>query len=178
MTEYPSSQHFILSPTRFHDSLHTNMGNSYININVHLIFHTKSNGCIIREDDLPRVFSYIGGLIRSLSGYAYMVGGRPDHIHILTTLPVSSRMSDFVRDIKSNTSKWIKGIDLYYKDFSWQEGYGAFSVSESNKDAVINYIANQEEHHRTRSAQEEFCNFLKKHGVDAEAWLREHSCEK
>ena len=106
-----------------------------------------------------------------------MVGGRPDHIHILTTLPASMSMSDFVRNIKSNTSKWIKGIDSCYADFSWQEGYGAFSVSESNKDIVINYIANQDAHHRTHSAQEEFCNFLKKHGVNAEEWLRYHSAE-
>ena len=171
----PMQIFFILPYNQYHGSLRDNMGSSFININVHLIFHTKSNGCTIREEDLSRVFHYIGGTIRSMAGPSYMVGGRPDHIHILASLPATIRLSDFVRDIKSNTSKWIKGINLYYSDFSWQEGYGAFSVSESNKDTVINYIANQKEHHRTHSSLEEFCQFLKKHGANVEEWLRRNS---
>ena len=144
------------------------MGNSFTNIYVHLIFHTKSRGCMMREEDLSRVFHYIGGVIRNMSGRTFIVGGRPDHIHVLTTLPVSISLADFVRDIKSNTTKWIKTTDLYYKDFAWQEGYGAFSVSESNKDAVVHYIENQKGHHQTHTAQVEFCSFLKKHGYSVE----------
>ena len=144
------------------------MGNSFTNVYVHLIFHTKSRGCMMREEDLSRVFHYIGGVIRNMSGRAFIVGGRPDHIHVLTTLPVSISLADFVRDIKSNTTKWIKTTDLYYKDFAWQEGYGAFSVSESNKDAVVQYIENQKGHHQTHTAQVEFCSFLKKHGYSVE----------
>ena len=123
---------------------------------------------MMREEDLSRVFHYIGGVIRNMSGRTFIVGGRPDHIHVLTTLPVSISLADFVRDIKSNTTKWIKTTDLYYKDFAWQEGYGAFSVSESNKDAVVQYIENQKEHHQTHTAQVEFCSFLKKHGYSVE----------
>jgi REP element-mobilizing transposase RayT len=123
---------------------------------------------MMREEDLSRVFHYIGGVIRNMSGQAFIVGGRPDHIHVLTTLPVSISLADFVRDIKSNTTKWIKTTDLYYKDFAWQEGYGAFSVSESNKDAVVQYIENQKGHHQTHTAQVEFCSFLKKHGYSVE----------
>ncbi|MBQ3526654.1 MAG: transposase [Akkermansia sp.] len=160
------------------DSIRIVMGSSFVNINVHLIFHIKSNACLIREEDLSRVFRYIGGSIRAMSGYAYIVGGQPDHIHILASLPASLRLSDFVRDIKSNTSKWIKSIDCCYEKFSWQEGYGAFSVSESNKDTVINYIVNQAEHHRTHSALDEFCQFLKKHGGDVEEWLCKHSGDR
>ena len=96
------------------------------------------------------------------------MGGRPDHIHILTTLPLTKSVSDFVREIKANTSRWIKGIDTKYHHFAWQEGYGVFSVSESNKASVINYILNQEEHHRQYSAQEEFNIFLCKHGLQKE----------
>ena len=144
------------------------MGNSFTNIYVHLIFHTKSKGCMMREEDLSRVFHYIGGAIRNMSGRAFIVGGRPDHIHVLTTLPVSISLADFVRDVKSNTTKWIKSIDSYYHNFAWQAGYGAFSVSASNKDAVVQYIEHQREHHQAHSAQVEFCNFLKKHGYSSE----------
>ena len=142
------------------------MGNSFANIYAHLIFHTKAGGLTMKEDDLPRIFRYIGGVIRGMSGHALVVGGRPDHIHVLTLMPVTIGLADFVRDIKSNSTKWIKNIDPAYKDFAWQEGYGAFSVSESNKEAVIRYIERQKEHHKAHSMQDEYCSFLKKHGVE------------
>ena len=141
------------------------MGNSFTNINIHIIFRTKSGGLPIREEDLAEMFQYIGGIIRSLSGVAYMVGGRPDHIHILTSLPINVCISDFVRTIKANTSKWIKTLNTEYKNFSWQEGYGAFSVSASKKQAVIDYIHHQKEHHQKCSARTEFIHFLEKHGL-------------
>ena len=141
------------------------MSHCYTNLNVHLIFHAKAQGCVIAEDDLSRVFHYIGGIVNSLEGHVYTVGGRPDHIHILATLPATKSISDFVRDIKSNTSRWIKGIDTRYQKFAWQEGYGAFAVSASNIKAVCDYISNQKDHHRTRSTQEEFHQFLQKHGI-------------
>ena len=129
------------------------MGSSYTNINVHIIFHTKStHHCLMSESDLPRIFQYIGGIIRTLDGYPYMIGGRPDHLHIFTTVPPRSSVSDFVRSIKASSSKWIKSIGDSYQFFAWQEGYGAFSVSKSNKKAVIDYITNQEQHHRTYTA--------------------------
>ena len=144
------------------------MGRSYTNINVHIIFHTKSGTCMIDEADLPQIFRYIGGVIRSLSGFAFIVGGRPDHIHILASVPVTLSLSEFIGRIKSNTSRWIKELHARYKDFSWQEGYGAFSVSESNKDEVIKYILNQEQHHRRCSAQEEFLRFLERNRISSD----------
>lgn len=144
------------------------MGRSYINVYIHIIFHTKCYGTMMKEEDLPQIFRYIGGIIRALSGCAYMVGGCPDHIHILTSLPHASRISDFVRDIKANTSKWIKSLHQDYKEFSWQEGYGVFSVSESNKESVIKYIEKQKEHHKYRSAREEFTHFLEKNGFSTD----------
>ena len=118
----------------------------------------------MRECDLPRIFQYIGGIIRELGGHAYMVGGRPDHIHILTSLPIKRNLPDFVRIIKTNSSKWIKEIRSENKEFSWQEGYGAFSVSESGKEAVMHYISNQKEHHKVRTTHEEWMMFLDKNG--------------
>lgn len=141
------------------------MGRSYTNINVHIIFHVKRNGIVMSEEDLPEIFRYIGGTIRSMSGHAFMVGGRPDHIHVISSLPITMSVSDFVSKIKSNTSRWLKGLDSHYKGFVWQEGYGAFSVSESNKDEVIKYINAQKEHHERHSTQDEFAAFLKKHQI-------------
>ena len=139
------------------------MSHSYSNINIHIIFHTKGD-CLIQEDDLPSVFRYVGGLVRSLSGIAFIVGGRPDHIHILSTLPVTTDLSAYVRAIKANSSRWIKDLNPTYKGFSWQNGYGAFSVSESRKSFVVNYIKRQKEHHQKVSFEEEFLQFLKKNG--------------
>ncbi len=140
------------------------MGSSYTNINIHLIFHIKNTSPTMKEEDLFRIFQYMGGLVRALSAHAYKIGGRPDHVHILSSLPTVLSLSDFVRKIKSNSSKWIKEIGAEYKDFSWQEGYGAFSVSESNKDAVAHYIEQQKEHHYERSAQDEYFLFLSRNG--------------
>lgn len=144
------------------------MGRSYTNTIVHIIFHIKSSANPIKEEDLSEVFRYIGGIIRSLSGFAYVVGGRPDHIHILASQPTTMSLSDLLREIKAHTSKWIKGLNPEYKNFSWQEGYGAFSVSESKKQAVIRYINNQKEHHQVYSAHEEFVYFLKKNGLSTD----------
>ncbi len=134
-------------------------------MNVHIIFHTKGNKCEMREEDLPQIFRYIGGTIKTLSGFAYMVGGRPDHVHILSTLPTTLSLSDFVGKIKANTSRWIKGLGGQYKDFVWQEGYGAFSVSESNREKVSQYILNQKQHHQRYSTHDEFIHFLSKNNV-------------
>ena len=143
------------------------MGNSYTNTNVHIIFHVK-HPSIMKEEDLSQIYHYIGGIIRSLSGISYQIGGRSDHIHILTTLPCTISLADFVRTIKASSSKWIKGLNHDYKGFSWQEGYGAFSVSKSNIDSVVAYILNQKEHHQKRSAQDEFHHFLVRHGFISE----------
>ena len=138
------------------------MRDTYSNIFLHIIFHLKNIATPIAEKDLPEVFRYIGGVIRSCAGIAYVVGGMPNHIHILTSLPHTISLSDFVRTIKANTSRWIKGLNPLYKNFSWQSGYGAFSVSESCKETVTRYILNQKEHHKKVSAQDEFLQFLEK----------------
>ncbi|MBQ4594878.1 MAG: IS200/IS605 family transposase [Akkermansia sp.] len=141
------------------------MGRSYTKIIIHIIFHVKDESHCIEEHDLTKMFNYICGVIRNFSGYVYAIGGRPDHVHILASTPVSMSLSDFVRTIKANSSKWIKTIHKQYAAFSWQEGYGAFSVSETNTKAVIQYIKNQKLHHQTKSAQEEFIQILERSGL-------------
>ena len=150
------------------------MGNSLVKVSVHIIFHVKSTGNVIKEEHLARVFSFIGGTIRAMEGCAYTIGGMPDHIHILSSLPLTMSIADFVRTIKANTSRWIKGLDSSYENFKWQEGYAAFSVSESNKEAVTAYIDNQATHHRKYTTHEEFMLFLLKNGIQVENIIYPH----
>lgn len=144
------------------------MSRSYTNIIIHLIFHIKCSASPMKEEDLPQIFRYLGGIIRASSGFPYHIGGRPDHIHILTTLPTSMSVPDFVRAIKASSSKWVKHLSPEYKNFSWQEGYGAFSVSESMKHNVIDYISKQKQHHQHFSAHREFIHFLEKNGISTD----------
>ena len=120
----------------------------------------------MRENDLPRIFQYIGGIIREMNAIPMEIGGMKDHVHIFMSLPKTVALTDFVRDIKANSSRWIKQIDHYYAPFAWQDGYGAFSVSSSLSEKTVNYIRNQKEHHRKRSFREEYKLFLDAYGID------------
>ena len=142
------------------------MASTLVKINIHLVFHVKSTGIRIREEDLERLFSYLGGIIRSIGGSPVQVGGMPDHIHILSSLPKTLSLADFVRTIKADSSKWIKTLDDYYQSFAWQEGYGAFSVSASQMKHTISYIMGQAEHHKKRTFIEEYKLFLEAYGIE------------
>ncbi len=108
----------------------------------------------------------MGGIIRGVGGAPIQIGGMPDHVHILSTLPKTLSLADFVRTIKSDSSKWIKSLDNYYQSFAWQEGYGAFSVSSSQMKNTIRYIQRQPEHHKKRTFIEEYRLFLEAYGID------------
>ena len=141
------------------------MASTLTKIDIHLIFHVKTTSVPIKTDDLRRAFSYIGGIIKETGGLPLEIGGMPDHIHILTSLPKTVSLSDFVQIIKSNSSKWIKTLGDSYHQFSWQEGYGAFSVSPSLIDKTVKYIRGQEEHHKKRTFKEEYILFLESYGI-------------
>ena len=130
----------------------------------HVIFSTKDHAPFIRADLKQHLHAYMGGIVREMHGTALIVNGTSDHVHLLITLPPSLSLSDALRVLKANSSRWVK--ETYRVPFGWQSGYGAFSVSQSNVAAVSKYIARQEEHHRTVTFQEEFVAFLKKHGVE------------
>ena len=134
-------------------------------MNVHIIFHTKS-ATPIRGLDVPRMHDYIGGIIKGMNADPIAIGGVEDHVHILATLPKTMALSDFVRTMKAESSRWIKGMDMYYRAFAWQEGYGAFSVSATKTGTVKAYIGNQQEHHRTRTFREEYEEFLKAYNME------------
>ena len=142
------------------------MSNSFVKNYTHLIFHVKSTGICIRPADLPRVYAYIGGILKGIDSAPMAIGGTIDHIHILAPLPKSKSIVDFVRIIKSESSRWIKTLDAYYSLFSWQDGYAAFSVSQSLLDVTKNYINNQETHHRNKSFEEEIKAFLGAYEID------------
>jgi REP element-mobilizing transposase RayT len=142
------------------------MASSLAKITVHIVFHVKCTGIPMRKEDLPRIFQYIGGIIKGMDGIPIEIGGVCNHIHILTTLPKTIALSDFVRNIKANSSKWIKEIDNYFAPFCWQDGYGAFSVSSSVLDKTVNYIRNQEEHHSKKSFKDEYKSFLDASGIN------------
>ena len=142
------------------------MASSLVRIDIHLIFHVKAAGVNFRDEDLPQIFRYIGGIINDLGGIPIEIGGTTNHVHILTSLPKSMALIDFVREIKAFSSKWLKQLDDHYMPFAWQDGYGAFSVSPSLLDKTVQYIRKQEEHHKTRSFNEEYRLFLEAYGID------------
>ena len=142
------------------------MPSSYTCLRYHLIWSTKHRQPLISEDIRDRLFQYIGGIIRDDGGKLLAAGGMPDHVHLLADIGKQQSVVDAVRDIKANSSGWIHKTFPQYQSFAWQTGYGAFTVSYSSVEAVKNYIANQAEHHRQRTFQEEFVEFLQRHGIE------------
>ena len=142
------------------------MANTYVNNIVHIVFRVKSKDKLILTDDLVHIHKYIGGITKGIGGTLIEVGGMPDHVHLLVSLPKIMSLSDFVKTIKANSSRWIKELNPYYSSFSWQDGYGAFSVSASVVPKVVNYIRNQENHHKQRSFMDEYKSFLNACGIE------------
>ncbi len=114
----------------------------------------------------PRMHAYLATICRDLGTEFVRIGGVADHVHIVTTLPRTLSQAELIEQIKKISSKWIKTIDTRYRGFLWQRGYGAFSVSPSQLDAVLQYVETQQKHHRTRTFQEEFRDLLRRHGVN------------
>ena len=142
------------------------MANTYVKVDVHLIFHVKITSCPIRTDDLNRLFVYLGGIIRGVKGFPIAIGGMTDHIHILASVPKQMALSDFTRIIKTSSNKWLKTLDKHYMLFSWQTGYGAFAVSPTLLEKTKRYILNQAVHHQKHTFQEEYILFLNAYGID------------
>ena len=151
------------------------MGSSLVKNDIHIVFHIKYNSMEIRDENLPQVFAYIGGIIKNLGGIPMAIGGIGNHIHILTTLPKSIALTEFVKRIKAYSSKWIKTLDSqYYEGFAWQAGYGAFSVNYDRLDTTANYIRTQAEHHHRTTWKDEYKQMLDENGVEYdERWAFE-----
>jgi putative transposase len=138
------------------------MAHSYTNLMFHIVYGTKERRPFIDEEFQPRLYEYLGGTIRGLNAISLEIGGFEDHVHILVKLPPTITVSDFLEKLKANTSKWSKTVR---RGFGWQDGYAAFTVSESQVERVRRYIQNQREHHARSSFRDELIALLEAHGV-------------
>jgi putative transposase len=144
------------------------MSHSYICCLLHVVFSTADRRPLIREDKQPRLHAYIGGIARKNGMAALAVGGAADHVHVLLSLSRTITTAKAVQLLKAGSSKWLKEPCQGLTGFAWQEGYGAFSVSVSQRDRVVDHILHQPEHHRRMSFAEEFSKLLQAHGITEE----------
>ena len=143
------------------------MANTYSQIYIQFIFAVKGRESQILESHRERLQQYISGIVRCKEQKLLAIYANPDHIHLLVGFnKLDVKISDFVRDIKSNSSKLINEENWFLGKFYWQEGYGAFSYYKSHIDSVVKYILNQKEHHKKKSFRQEYLEFLKKFEVE------------
>ena len=143
------------------------MPQSLVQLYVHLVFSTKRRQPFLRDLAFrERTHAYLVGICNNQDSPSLRIGGVEDHIHILCRLSKTLDVSALIRELKRDSSKWIKEQNPRLQDFEWQAGYGAFSVSPSHVAALSKYIANQVEHHRQESFQDEFRRLCKKYGVE------------
>ncbi len=141
------------------------MPQSLANILVHVIFSTKNRAPLIELEIEDELYPYLASICRGCKSPAHALGGTGDHVHITLTLGRTIAVADLLEEIKRSSSKWIKTKGSQYARFAWQNGYGAFSIGQSQLPALKRYIANQKEHHRRRTFQEEFRDYLKRYQV-------------
>ncbi|MSU57330.1 MAG: IS200/IS605 family transposase [Pedosphaera sp.] len=142
------------------------MAHTFTNLLTHIIFSTINRMPTLEPDLKQRLFPYMGGIFRELDATALLINGPTDHVHILAVLPAKLAPAEIIGKVKSNSSGWVHKTFPTRQTFSWQVGYAALGVSPSQKQTVLDYIANQEEHHRKILFKEEFIAFLKKHGIE------------
>lgn len=142
------------------------MAHTFTNLLTHIIFSTKDRRPFVDANLKSRLYPYLGGIIRELGGKALKVNGPADHVHILASLPAKFAPAEIIGKAKSNSTGWVHKNFPDHRDFGWQTGYAAFSVSHSQIQTVEDYIAGQEEHHRKVSFKEELLTFLKKHEIE------------
>lgn len=135
-------------------------------LNYHIVFSTKNRIPQLASDWQPRLHEYLGGILRTHEGCLLSAGGMPDHIHLLASIDKQMSISEALRILKTNSSGWIHDCIPGQKDFVWQSGYAAFSVSHSNLESVRQYILNQAAHHQQGTFKEELIALLKKHDVE------------
>ena len=141
------------------------MPQSLSQVILHIIFSTKNREPWIHADERPRLHAYLATVGRDNGSEVYRVDGVADHVHLVATLARTVTQAVLLEEIKKHSSRWVKEIDPKYAGFSWQRGYGAFSVNRSQLEAVMSYVEGQKEHHQKIAFQDEYRSFLKKHGI-------------
>ena len=142
------------------------MAGTFSQIYIQYVFAVKGRESLISDSWGDELYKYIAGIITAKGQKSIIVNGYKDHVHVFVGLKPTMNISDLVRDIKNNSSKFINNQNWVKGKFSWQEGYGAFSYSHSQIEQVYNYILNQKAHHKKRTFKEEYIEFLKKFDID------------
>ncbi len=142
------------------------MANTYTQLNMHVVFSVKGRENFLLNTFRDDLFKYISGILNKLEQYPLAVNGYKDHVHIFFEIQPTKSLSEIIRVVKSNSSKWINKENFIRGKFSWQEGYGGFSYSRSQRNNVIQYIIKQEEHHNKRTFREEYLELLKLFEID------------
>jgi REP element-mobilizing transposase RayT len=133
---------------------------TFLSLHFHLVFSTKNRAQFIKDEWIERLHEYLGGTVAGLKGFPQGAGGIADHVHLLVGLKATHCLADFVRELKKASSVWVHD-EIGERDFAWQEGYSAFTVSPTARDAVKHYIANQASHHRVKPYREELFEMLR-----------------
>ncbi len=140
------------------------MASTFLSLHYHVVFSTKDRRPLITPAWRLQLHDYLGGTVNGLGGFSQRVGGVADHVHLLFGLKATHCLADFMRELKKASSCWAK--ESHEPEFTWQDGYAAFTVSASKRDVVREYIANQETHHAKRDFESELKELLDKHGVE------------
>ena len=138
---------------------------THLEILYQIVFATYKHEHTLTKDKRPELYKYIWGILKNKKCHLYRINGIDDHIHIITDLHPQTNLADLVKDIKVSSSKFIKENKLFANFKGWQKGYGAFTYASKSKDYLIEYVKNQEEHHKKITFKEEYISLLKEHGV-------------
>jgi putative transposase len=142
------------------------MPNTYTQLHVHFVFVVKYRERVVLDSWKAELYKYITGIVQNNAHKMLIINGVEDHVHMLVGIRPSQSISDLMKDVKANSSRWINQQSLVKGKFEWQEGYAAFSYSTSQLSNVIAYIAKQEEHHRKHKFRDEYLNLLKQFDID------------
>jgi REP element-mobilizing transposase RayT len=144
------------------------MPQSLARIYIHLVFSTKNRRPLLTDESKADLLDYMGGILRDLSCPCLEINTEPDHAHVLFALSRTMTVADIVGQLKKGSTVWLQQQHPLFREFHWQNGYGAFSVSQSNVDSVRDYIRNQHDHHHRQTFQDEFRALLVRHGFDVD----------
>jgi putative transposase len=142
------------------------MPQSLVKMLVHIVFSTKNRANLITPEIESDLFGYMNGIVENNKSKLILANGTTNHVHLLVSLGKTMSISELIGDIKRDSSKWIKPKGIEFRAFQWQEGYGAFSVGQTQVKEVMNYIAKQKAHHAKQSFEDEFRYFLKKYEIE------------
>jgi putative transposase len=143
------------------------MPSTFLSLHYHIVFSTKDRAPLIADSWREPLHEYLGGTVAGLGGISQGVGGVADHVHLLIGLKATHRLADFLRELKKASAVWVRD-EINLREFAWQEGYGAFTVSPTARPSVQKYIFDQLEHHRIKTFREELKEFLTNAGVSYE----------